>query len=275
MSLESTGQLVNRFSDRLRANSYLTQGRLINVLSLLVGLLLWEFASDALGGIILAPPSDVLSRFIELTTSMALPNAIMGSMYALLVGYVLAIVTATPLGFALAQSKYVRWAVNPYIDAIYTTPVIAYLPLVVVWFGLDFEARVFFVFIFCFFEILISVFEGVKTTREEYMSVAKSFDAPWLMTQRKVIFPAALPFIFSGYRLGIGRAVRGVIVAELFLRIVNIGSLLQSAGAKLSTSQQLAVIIAVALMGVVLQRIVLGMSKQIAPWYYEQGSRSG
>ncbi|QLG60328.1 ABC transporter permease [Halorarum salinum] len=251
----------------------MSRGRLINALSLIAGFILWEMASNALGTVILAPPTDVLTRLFELIVSLELIDAMIGSLTALSVGYVIAVTLGTPLGFALAQSKYVRWAVNPYIDAIYTTPVIAYLPLVVVWFGLDFRARVFFVFIFCFFEILISVFDGVKTVQNDYMSVAKSFDAPWLFAQRKVILPAALPFIFSGYRLGIGRAVRGIIVAELFLRIVNIGNLLQAAGATFDTSQQIAVVIAVALMGIGLQRIVLGGSQIIAPWYYEQSGR--
>lgn len=264
---------MSRFNELVEDTSYVSRGRLINVLSLLAGLVIWEVASNSLGSLILAPPTAVAKTLIELIVSLTLIDAMIGTLAALLVGYVISIALATPLGFLLAQSKYVRWAVNPYIDAIYTTPVIAYLPLVVVWFGLDFRARVFFVFMFCFFEILISTFEGVKTTKEEFMSVAKSFDASWLYTQRAVIFPAALPFIFSGYRLGIGRAVRGVIVAELFLRIVNIGSLLQNAGAVLNTSQQLAVVIAVALMGVVLQRLVLMSSQQIAPWYYEQGGR--
>lgn len=273
MSSQSAEQYIDRFNRALDERDYVSSGRIINVLSFIGGLVLWELASRELGAVILAPPTAVFTRLYELIVSFELFDAMIGSLTAIAVGYSIAIVLGTALGFALAQSKYVRWAVNPYIDAIYTTPPIAYLPLVVVWFGLDFQARVFFVFIFCFFEILISVFDGVKTVQDDYMSVAKSFDAPWLFAQRKVILPAALPFIFSGYRLGIGRAVRGIIVAELFLRIVNIGNLLQAAGATLNTSQQIAVVIAVAVMGVVLQRIVLGASKMVAPWYYQQSSR--
>lgn len=275
MSVHGTRQLQARLTDFLEDSEYLSRGRIINVGSIIVGLMVWEVASNQVGKILLAGPVAVANKLIELSVSLELFEAMWGSLQALVVGYLIALVSATLLGFLIAQSKYARWAVNPYVDAIYTTPPIAYLPLVVVWFGLDFQARVFFVFIFCFFEILINVFEGVKTTREDYLSVARSFDASWFHTQRKVILPAALPFIFAGYRLGVGRAVRGIIVGELFLRIVNIGRLLQAAGAILNTSQQLAVVIAVALMGVVLQRIVLTASHAIAPWYYEQGGRGG
>ena len=263
----------NRVTEFLDNSEYLSRGIVINVFSVIAGLVLWEVAANNLGSILLAGPVAVANKLIELTVSLELLEAMWGSLQTLAIGYVLGLVLATALGFLMAQSKYVVWAVNPYIDALYTTPPIAYLPLVVVWFGLGFNARVFFVFVFCFFEILINVFEGVKTVQKDYMNVARSFDASWLATQRDVIFPAALPFVFAGYRLGIGRAVRGVIVAELFLRLVNIGKLLQAAGAVLNTSQQLAVVIAVAVMGVLLQRLVLTASHMIAPWYYVQHNK--
>ncbi|MFB6131674.1 MAG: ABC transporter permease [Salinigranum sp.] len=273
MSRNQTIRITDRIDDFFAESRYLSKGRTINVLSILVGILVWQVASQSLGAVILAPPSAVIAKTYELVISMELVSAAIGSFQTLLLGYVISIVVAVPLGFALGQSKYVLWALNPYIDAVYTSPPIVYLPLVVVWFGLGLGGRVFFVFMFCFFEILINTYQGITVTNEKYLDVGRAFGASWWTTQRKIVLPAALPFIFTGLRLGIGRAVRGVIVAELFLRLVNLGRLMSNAGMVLNTSVQLSVIITIALMGVVLQRVVLYAAHRSAPWYYASGAQ--
>ncbi|WP_332900147.1 ABC transporter permease [Haladaptatus sp. CMSO5] len=266
----STSTLFSDLSERvgglLAGNSRISSGRILNILSIIGGVILWEAAARAFGVVILAPPSSVAESFIELMVSLALPMAIFGSLQALVVGYLIAAFIAIPLGFLIAQSKYVLWALDPYIDAVYTAPPIVYLPLVVVWFGLGFEARVFFVFIFSFFEILLNTYQGITTVKDDHLITAQSFGASWWQTQSRVIFPASIPFIFTGLRLGIGRAVRGVIVAELFLRLVNLGQLLQSSNAVLNTSIQFAVVITIAILGIFLQQIVAEVRKLVAPW---------
>lgn len=265
--------IVDNVDGRLDSVPYLSSGRILSVLSIIVGVVLWEYGAEAFGILLLAPPSRVATALVDLIVSLELPRALVGSLQALLAGYFLAASIAIPLGFLIAQSKIALWALDPYIDAIYTAPPIVYLPLVVVWFGLGFQARVFFVFIFAFFEILLNTYQGITTIKDDYLATSRSFGASWWQTQSRVILPASVPFIFTGLRLGIGRAVRGVIVAELFLRLVNLGRLLQSSSAVLDTSIQFAVIITIAVMGVALQQMVLEIRKVVAPWYsqIEQG----
>lgn len=236
------------------------------LLSVIAGLLLWEGIGRIMGRIFFAPLSMTLETWFGLIVSGKLPMALAGSVQHMLIGYIVGVGLAIPLGLLMGQSKIIRWAVNPYIDMLYATPTIAYLPLVIVWFGLGFNARVFFVFIFCFFEVLINTYQGVSELDDKYFQVGKSFGLSWWGFQRKIFFPSTLPFIFAGFRLGIGRAVRGMISAEIFLAVVYLGALLTSEGSTLDTSQQLAIIGTVALMGVVGQSLVKQIEKRAVPW---------
>jgi NitT/TauT family transport system permease protein len=171
----------------------------------------------------------------------------------------------------MARSQVVEWAVNPFIDALYSTPPIAYIPLIIVWLGLQFKARVFMVFAMCFFEILINTHQGIDSIDDAYLDVGKSFDASWLATQRRVLLPASLPHIFAGLRLGAGRAVRGMIVAELFLAVVNLGSLLELAGRTYQIDKQLAIIVTITLTGVLFQQAIVFVEHRTIPWHFTAG----
>lgn len=242
-----------------------TKLRFYSVLSVIVALTFWHFMATT-QDIILASPVDAFDSWMEMTFSGTLPSTLLKSFEHMLLGYAIGVGTAIPLGILMGQSKIIRWAVNPFIDAVYATPTVAYVPLVIVWLGLGFEARVFLVFIFCFFEVLINTYQGVSSIDDSYFDVAKSFGVSWWERQRKVFFPASLPFIFTGLRIGIGRAVRGMIVAELFLAVVNLGALLEKAASEYNTADQLAIIATITLAGLVLQNGIERLEKRALPW---------
>lgn len=243
-------------------------GHLLNLLSIPLGLAIWEYAGRNVWPVFLAPPSEVFVAWIDLVVSGTLPNALVGSFQHMLLGYFIAVATAIPLGILIGRSQIVRWALNPYIDAVYATPSVAYIPLIIVWFGLGFPARVFIVWIMCFFEILIDTQQGIRSMDKSHLDVGHSFDASWYTTQRHIFFPASLPYIFTGLRLGIGRAVRAMIVAEIFLAIVNLGAILENAGTRFQTDIQLAIVVTISIIGVVMQASVTGIERLAIPWNY-------
>lgn len=255
--------------DGLPGASYFDLGRILSILSVVGGIALWEFWTQSTPSILLPSPSAVVTDWIRLVTSGELIGPLLGSFEHMFLGYALAAVTAIPLGFAMGRSKIVKWALNPYIDAVYATPTVAYIPLIIVWFGLGFRARVFMVFLFCFFEMLIDTQQGIRSISEEYLDVGRSFDLSWWERQRKILLPASLPYVFTGLRIGVGRAVRGMIVAELFLAVVNLGEILEVAAGRLDTSTQLAVIITISLVGVVFQSAVIKIEHRAIPWHFE------
>lgn len=245
----------------------LDTGRALSIASVILGLAIWETLGRSLQRTLLAPPSEVVVTWFELVLDGTLPTALAGSLQHMGLGYVLAALTAIPLGFLIGRSDIARWALNPYIDAIYSTPTVAYIPLIMVWFGLGFQARVFMVFIMCFFEMLIDTEQGISSISEEYLDVGRSFDLSWWKRQRTILLPASLPYVFTGLRIGVGRAVRGMIVAELFLAVVNLGALLEGSGASFDTSTQLAVIVTISIMGVFFQSGVMYAQRLAIPWH--------
>lgn len=228
--------------------------------------LLWEAVSRS-RRLLLGSPVETALAWVELTRTGVLPAALLDSLQHMLLGYALAVVLAVPIGLAMGRSKVFRWMVDPYVDALYATPMIAYVPLIIVWFGLGFHARVFVVFTFCFFEILVITFQGALAIDPEYYLVGRSFDLSWWERQRRILLPASLPFVYSGLRIGIGRAVRGMIVAELFLAVVNLGALLERAAGDFDTATQIAVILTVTVLGVGLQKVVLLVESALVPWH--------
>lgn len=262
---------VSRWQSSLRKHIYLegsTWG--ISFVSVVTGLVLWQLIGMGIIDvpIALAPPTAVAAEWVKLVLSGELPSAWFDSIQHMFLGYAIAAATAIPLGFLMARSQIVEWAANPFIDALYSTPPIAYIPLIIVWFGLHFQARVFMVFAMCFFEMLINTHQGIDSIDEAYVDVGRSFDASWLTLQRKVLFPASLPYIFAGLRLGAGRAVRGMIVAELFLAVVNLGSLLELAGRTYQTDIQLAIIVTITFTGVAFQRLIVFTEHRMIPWHF-------
>lgn len=248
----------------------LPKGWILSGLSVLAGLLVWQAIGTGVISlpITFAPPTEVADEWVKLVVEGELQSALANSLQHMLAGYVIAALTAIPLGFLMARSKIVEWAVNPFIDALYATPAIAYIPLIIIWFGLHFRARVFMVFTMCFFEMLINTHQGISSISEEFTDVAESFNASWMELQRKVLLPASTPHIFAGLRLGAGRAVRAMIVAELFLAIVNLGSMLEEAGRTYETDVMLAIIVTITAVGVLFQQLVVFAEHKAIPWHF-------
>lgn len=254
-----------RMVSGVRGGFTVSREQTYTLLSLVALLAVWSYAA-ATQDVMLASPSEVLFAWVELVESGELPASLARSLKHMFLGYALAIAVGVPLGFLMGRSKVIRWAVNPYVDAIYATPTIAYVPLIIVWLGLGLRARIFVVFIFSFFEILLNTYEGAKSVDEKYLDVGRSFGLGWIDRQSKILLPAALPNVFTGLRIGIGRAVRGMIVAELFLAVVNLGSLLEVAASQFDTATQLAIIFTITLVGVVFQNAVLLVERTVVPW---------
>src|SRR4051794_21430257 len=122
------------------------RNRLLYLLSLTIGLALWELASRSVSSLVLAPPSRVILRLVEGIASGELLQALIGSLGVLSIGYIAAVTIGLPLGFLLGRSRTAADVVEPVVTAIYAVPPVALVPFIVIWFGLFFEARVALVF---------------------------------------------------------------------------------------------------------------------------------
>jgi ABC-type nitrate/sulfonate/bicarbonate transport system permease component len=236
------------------------------MLSLLIGLTAWEVYARSLPGIVLAPPSSVVVRMVQGLLSGELSMALLGSLGALTIGYSLAVIVGVPLGFLIGRSKRASEMIEPVMNAIYAVPPVAFVPFIIIWFGLFFEARVALVFIMAIFEIVVAVSTGAANLDSALLDVGRSFGAGRRKMLRSVILPAALPFVFAALRLGLVRAINGMITAELFFAAVNLGKVMKDAASRFDTAGLLAVILLLCILGLLTQEGLKALEARLMPW---------
>lgn len=240
--------------------------RLLYPLSIVAGLVLWEFWAQGLPEAILAPPSAVVTRLFEEVVSGTIPLAFLGSLGHLLLGYGLAVAVAVPLGFVMGRSRIAFHALDPLVNAVYAVPPVAFVPSLIIWFGLFFPGRVALVFLMCAFEILVTVTAGVRDVNPAFLDVGRSFGARRSVLLGKVVFPAALPFLFTALRIGMVRGINAMITAELFFAAVNLGALMKRSASRFDTTGLLAVIVLLSGFGLVAQEGLKALEARLLPW---------
>jgi NitT/TauT family transport system permease protein len=243
------------------------RSRLLYLLSLTIGLALWELASRLVSSLVLAPPSRVILRLVEGIASGEFLQALIGSLGVLSIGYVAAVAVGLPLGFLLGRSRTAADVAEPVVTAIYAVPPVALVPFIVIWFGLFFEARVALVFIMAIFEIVVTTAVGVRSIDPSLIAVGRAFAASRTKLACSVLLPASLPFVFTALRVGLVRAINGMITAELFFAAVNLGKVMKDASGRFDTASILAVVLLLALVGLVLQEGLKAAQARLMPWH--------
>ena len=225
---------------------------LLPLAALVVFLILWEILGRLTNPILFSPPSRVLVGFGELLETGRLQRAFLITANALVVGFLLSVAVGLPLGLLMGRFKTLSDVLEPYINAVYATPRVVLVPLVILWFGVGYEGRVFLIWIGTVIPIIINTAVGVRNTRKDLVEVAVSFGANEGQLAKHVILPGAVPYITAGLRIAMGRALVGVIVAEIFLDLTGLGGIIQTESAYFRTYRMLAAVVVISLLGTLL-----------------------
>lgn len=181
-------------------------------------------------------------------------------------GLGLALITGVPLGLALGLFRRLSYFMDPWLSAIYATPTIALVPLIVLVLGLGLESKIFIVWLQAIFVIVVSTMVGVRTAEARYLDLAKSFQASRWLTFRSVILPSSFPYILTALRLGVTQALVGVVVAEFFASNKGIGFYINFSGTTLRTDRVMLGVIILGLFGVVLGEGVRRIERRYEKW---------
>jgi NitT/TauT family transport system permease protein len=166
----------------------------------------------------------------------------------------------------MGRSRIASAALEPHINALYATPQVALTPLLMMWFGLGFTVKAVVIFLFAFFPILINTASGVRNVSASTIEVGRAYQASRTQILFKVVFPAAVPFIMAGIRVSVGRAIVGMVVAELFTAITGLGAMLTLYGNLFETAKMFVVVIVLGILGVVLVRATQALERRMARW---------
>ncbi len=246
----------------------LGRGYLAGILSVLGGLALWELISRYLvaNALFLAAPSQIVIAVIRLARSGQLWRDIVVSASEFALGYVIASVLGIALGLAMAWSKTAKQALQPWVSGLYATPIIALAPLFILWFGIGIWSKVVVVISLVIFPVAINTEAGLHTTSERLIEMLRSFGATPRQIFMKVSLPSAVPFILTGLKLGIGRGLIGVVVAELFGSRAGLGNLISQSADAFNMPDLFAGVVILAVAGIVLTAGFGWLEGRLVPW---------
>ncbi|WP_373687156.1 taurine ABC transporter permease TauC [Acinetobacter sp. YH12251] len=244
-----------------------------SVLSLLV---LWFVLTTLkiIPELFLPSPAAVWQKFIEVSQQGFMKATLwqhlaesIGRVFSALIA---AIVIGVPLGLWMGLNKWVRAVFDPLVELLRPIPPLAYLPLLVIWFGIGETTKVLLIFFSILAPIIISSAHGVISHQKNRERVALSLGATRLQVLQYVILPTALPHILTGVRIGLGVGWSTLVAAELVAADRGIGFMVQSAAQFLITDTVILGIIVIAIVAVSFELFLRWLQKQLAPWYGQQ-----
>ncbi len=242
--------------------------RIIQIVAVIAVLVAWEITGRRLGVFILAPPSSMIAAFGEMLETGELSRALNESIATLVLGYSFAVFFGVSLGFIMGTYKSVATILDPFISALYVVPIAAIVPLLIVWTGIGMTPRVLTVTLFAVFEILISTYTGVRGVNPRLIEMARAFGANQRQLFRHVVFFGALPVLFAGLRIGAGRAIKGMVLAELLFAVTGLGGLVLTNSHYYRTDKVMVIVVIIALLGVILVSLVQLIERKLAPWWH-------
>lgn len=254
---------------------YLNNERwILGVLSVSIFLAIWEIIGrfNFINPIFISFPSDIGGAAISLFSSGEIYNDIRVSGTEFLVGYGLGVVIGIPLGILAGWYKKFNYLIDPFLSALYATPRVAFLPLIIIWVGIGIWSKIAIVFLGAFFPICINTLSGVRTVEERLLKVATSFGADDYQIFKTIVLPSSVPFILTGLRLGVGRALIGIVVGEMYAATAGIGFLITVAGATFQTAKLFVGIIIIAGAGILCVEALMRIEKRFETWRPKVGA---
>ena len=223
----------------------------ISTLSVMAFLAFWEIAPRA--GIAdptyTSQPSRVIAAGLEIMRTGSFVHDVSVSLSEFAIGFALAVAVGVSLGLVLGRFPVLRYLLDPPIMAIYATPHLALLPIIVVWLGIGMQSKIAVAFVGGVIPILVNSMAGVRGVEHSWVVAARSFCAGEWDVFAKVILPASLPSVILGIRLGLSRAVLGVIVAEMYQSQAGVGNEIMRYGSEFRTDHLLFDVLMVSLFG--------------------------
>jgi ABC-type nitrate/sulfonate/bicarbonate transport system permease component len=259
-------------------------------LSLFIGLAIWEiagwqfnaahmapvFGSDiaitrwiadlVAGGAKLEEHPGTIPRLIEFVQDGEFFIALGQSLALFGTGFGIAMLIGLPLGILMARLRLMRVGLESYVLGLYATPMAALIPFILAIFGFQFWPKVIVVVLFSVFPILYNTLEGARSLKPEMLEVARAFRSSERRIWIDILIPYTLPFALTGIRQAIGRALVGMVAAEIFLNNTGLGGWLVDSSRSFDMAGVLGAIVVTTLLGVFLMSLVRRLEKRFAGW---------
>lgn len=237
-------------------------------ISIFAGLLIWEILARLLleNELLIPPPSSVLRSFWRLAVSGQLNKHFAATLLEFTYGFTTATIFGIVVGYLMGMHRWFDEVMEPWIATLYSIPIITVVPLIIIWFGIGMVSKVIVVFKITAVAIILNTAAGIKNLDPMWLELAKSLRLSRWETTYKIRFPGALPYIITGMRLGVGRALLGVVVAELMAANAGLGYLLRDSSETWDSPKLFVTVTLLAVIGLLSFNLIKRLEQKIAPW---------
>ncbi len=244
---------------------------LIGTAAVVASIVVWQIvgSQNLISADLISYPTQVLTVGAAMVASGELGRNALVSLQEFVYGFVPSVVLGIALGLAMGRFRRVRYLLDPLIMAFYTAPRIALIPVLVIWFGVGMESKVAVVFLSGIFPVLVNTMAGVEQIDPLWVRAVRSFGASERQVLTKVVLPGALPAVMAGVRLGLGRAIIGVIVGEMYVAVAGVGRLVQVYSGAGRAAELVVLVVVIAWFGFLCVTALGWAEGRMAPWRRE------
>lgn len=248
----------------------------ISLLTLGALLALWWLVArlELISPLFLPPPAQVLQQLVTLAGPQGFMDATLwqhlaASLQRILIALAAATLCGVTVGLAMGLSPTLRGMLDPLIELYRPVPPLAYLPLMVIWFGIGETSKVLLIYLAIFAPVAMATLAGVQGARQVRLQAAQALGANRWQVLWYVIVPGALPDMLTGLRIGLGVGWSTLVAAELIAATRGVGFMVQAAGEFLATDVVLAGILVIALIAFTLELGLRALQRRLTPWHGE------
>ena len=240
--------------------------------AVLVAVAAWQllWSAKLISPLFFTGPSSVATRFVEEWTTGRLKQDMAYSGTNFLIGVAMAITVGVVLGVLIGWYRRLSMVVDPFVTTLYSTPRVALVPLVLIWFGIGMWSKVFIVFINAVFPVLINTIGGVRAIDADLLRAARAYCASDWQIFTTVVIPGAVPFILTGVRQAVALGLIGVVVGEMFRGSEGIGFMVNYGGQTFQTDTVFLGVAIIAGAGIVLTWLAEQLEKRFSRWRPER-----
>jgi len=258
----------------MRKESFYTrhEGLILGGSAVVAVIAVWQYAWSKgwISPLFFSGPSAIVKEFWYLFTQDNLTSDIVFSGKNFAAGLALAIVFGVVLGVLVGWYRKLRLILDPFLNALYATPRVAMVPLIIIWFGIDMKSKIFIVFISSFFPVLVNTVAGIRTLDPDLLRAARAFCATDWQIFKTLAIPGSVPFILTGIRQGVSLGLIGVVVGEMFGSSEGIGFRVAVGGQTFRTDTVFVGVVIIALSGMLLTFLTERLERRFSRWRPER-----
>jgi NitT/TauT family transport system permease protein len=238
----------------------------LQMFALAVLMVVWEVVAQLANFRFLPPFSQVVIASWELTARGIILQNLAVSLASLTVGYVAAALLGVALGALMGRYHKIEYFFDIYLSAFLASPTLIWVPILFAFFGVSRISQVLLIFLYAFWLIVANTLTGIRTVDPSLVEMARSFVATERQLFWKVMLPGAMPLTMNGLRVGLGRAIKGMVNGEMFIALIGLGALIKRFGTQFRVDRVLGILFIIMIVALILTQIIQWIDRRVTRW---------